>query len=278
MDFTKALENIKTVSKAFPYEEIYCIRENKNEAIPELIRRVRAVSSLGKLIPEDYDEHFFAMYLLAEFRVAEAFPYLLKILEFDEDLTDRLLGDILTEDYGSILATVSAPEDIPKLKQIIENASFEEFNRGAALNALVVLYAEEQLSLADLSEYLCFLLQNFTEHQGFLVAVVDRVSDIYADNCFETVEELFKKELIDTSWISMDDFDELRKAGSGAQALADLRKYRWNVFVRDTVESLSSWACFNPEKEYFAPSDKKTGRNDPCPCKSGKKYKKCCGA
>ena len=22
---------------------------------------------------------------------------------------------------------------------------------------------------------------------------------------------------------------------------------------------------------------KKVGRNDPCPCKSGKKYKKCCG-
>ncbi|MBP7893336.1 MAG: SEC-C domain-containing protein [Firmicutes bacterium] len=25
-------------------------------------------------------------------------------------------------------------------------------------------------------------------------------------------------------------------------------------------------------------SDKKVGRNDPCPCGSGKKYKKCCGA
>jgi len=24
--------------------------------------------------------------------------------------------------------------------------------------------------------------------------------------------------------------------------------------------------------------EKKTGRNDPCPCGSGKKYKKCCGA
>ncbi|MGB4418274.1 MAG: SEC-C metal-binding domain-containing protein [Bacillota bacterium] len=23
---------------------------------------------------------------------------------------------------------------------------------------------------------------------------------------------------------------------------------------------------------------KKVGRNDPCPCGSGKKYKKCCGA
>jgi len=27
-----------------------------------------------------------------------------------------------------------------------------------------------------------------------------------------------------------------------------------------------------------ATSDKKAGRNDPCPCGSGKKYKKCCGA
>jgi len=26
------------------------------------------------------------------------------------------------------------------------------------------------------------------------------------------------------------------------------------------------------------PSLKKIGRNDPCPCGSGKKYKKCCGA
>ncbi|MCI7098671.1 MAG: SEC-C domain-containing protein [Lachnospiraceae bacterium] len=24
-------------------------------------------------------------------------------------------------------------------------------------------------------------------------------------------------------------------------------------------------------------TDKKVGRNDPCPCGSGKKYKKCCG-
>ncbi|MFC1683065.1 SEC-C metal-binding domain-containing protein [Candidatus Zixiibacteriota bacterium] len=25
-------------------------------------------------------------------------------------------------------------------------------------------------------------------------------------------------------------------------------------------------------------ADKKAGRNDPCPCGSGKKFKKCCGA
>jgi uncharacterized protein YchJ len=36
------------------------------------------------------------------------------------------------------------------------------------------------------------------------------------------------------------------------------------------------------EHEHFAlpirRSEPKVGRNDPCPCGSGKKYKKCCGA
>jgi len=33
----------------------------------------------------------------------------------------------------------------------------------------------------------------------------------------------------------------------------------------------------DPEK-YKLKSDQAVGRNDPCPCGSGKKYKKCCGA
>ena len=34
----------------------------------------------------------------------------------------------------------------------------------------------------------------------------------------------------------------------------------------------------NVEKKVSAKDIKKIGRNDPCPCGSGKKYKKCCGA
>ena len=32
-----------------------------------------------------------------------------------------------------------------------------------------------------------------------------------------------------------------------------------------------------PRPETFKRTEKKVGRNDPCPCGSGKKYKKCCG-
>lgn len=39
---------------------------------------------------------------------------------------------------------------------------------------------------------------------------------------------------------------------------------------------LGEMAANEVEEPYIAPP--KIGRNDPCPCGSGKKYKKCCGA
>ena len=60
------------------------------------------------------------------------------------------------------------------------------------------------------------------------------------------------------------------------------------------VFAKNGWACvieLNPEQDenirdlealqkiqVRAVSTKKANRNDPCPCESGKKYKKCCGA
>jgi uncharacterized protein YecA (UPF0149 family) len=65
----------------------------------------------------------------------------------------------------------------------------------------------------------------------------------------------------------------------------------YEQLIKNTVEELQSWYCFkNPLekkeeeekiKEFFHSiqiqrEGAKTGRNDPCPCGSGKKFKKCC--
>lgn len=44
-------------------------------------------------------------------------------------------------------------------------------------------------------------------------------------------------------------------------------------FVKEKINNLDLW--FYIDGTY--PEMKKIGRNDPCPCNSGKKYKKCCG-
>ena len=48
------------------------------------------------------------------------------------------------------------------------------------------------------------------------------------------------------------------------------------------VVALNEWRLAHPEPGHIPPSPfpapvAKVGRNDPCPCGSGKKYKKCCG-
>ncbi|MDG2412611.1 MAG: SEC-C metal-binding domain-containing protein [Halioglobus sp.] len=42
-------------------------------------------------------------------------------------------------------------------------------------------------------------------------------------------------------------------------------------------EACSDPGCCPPQ-ETIVRSTPKVGRNDPCPCDSGRKYKKCCGA
>ncbi|MGH7856174.1 MAG: SEC-C metal-binding domain-containing protein [Candidatus Binatia bacterium] len=45
------------------------------------------------------------------------------------------------------------------------------------------------------------------------------------------------------------------------------------------MSSASSQPCcarWRPDRESF--NETRIGRNDPCPCGSGKKFKRCCGA
>jgi uncharacterized protein YecA (UPF0149 family) len=72
-------------------------------------------------------------------------------------------------------------------------------------------------------------------------------------------------------------------------------KYR---LVTDVVKEMAWWACFDKDRKLayrekadgvseaslagmgrpIRRTEPKVGRNDPCPCGSGKKFKKCCGS
>ncbi|WP_017754090.1 SEC-C metal-binding domain-containing protein [Calidifontibacillus oryziterrae] len=74
-----------------------------------------------------------------------------------------------------------------------------------------------------------------------------------------------------------------------AQALLDKVVYLMNNTREWFLKGYTSTELFEEEKKHLQPlptskfnysdnkNDTKVGRNDPCPCGSGKKYKKCCG-
>lgn len=111
----------------------------------------------------------------------------------------------------------------------------------------------------------------------------------------DIVKQAFDSKVIDPSWLSYEDFEcDLEHATHNPREPWQ----RWNGDLTpfgDTVEELSGWHCFSAEAQearerarnapplpLFPPSKPVTnplrglGRNDPCPCGSGKKLKKCC--
>ena len=48
------------------------------------------------------------------------------------------------------------------------------------------------------------------------------------------------------------------------------------VCVQHEIDHLNGIVCMDRKVNITIVADKKIGRNEPCPCESGKKYKKCC--
>ena len=73
-----------------------------------------------------------------------------------------------------------------------------------------------------------------------------------------------------------DPVNEFRKASLGAfnQLIYEIQKQMVLVLNNIRVENKNENENVEPNK----PINKKIGRNDPCPCGSGKKYKQCHGS
>jgi len=76
----------------------------------------------------------------------------------------------------------------------------------------------------------------------------------------------------DTHTLNVCAFEDHLKPGMSQQRFDEFNDGLWAVY--DLYEI---WHTLGPRIVTVRSTDK-TGRNDPCPCGSGKKFKKCCGA
>jgi len=157
-----------------------------------------------------------------------------------------------------------------------------------------------------------------TTKEDIITALTDKAKEIYQDkeneygkDIIRELERVILLKVVDTKWMAhIDDMEELKKGISlrayGQKNPAD--EYRFEGFemfdamidsiCEDTVRMLLTVKLQKnamPEREQVQKPDapnagagdgsfdevrrsEKIGPNDPCPCGSGKKYKKCCGA
>ena len=91
---------------------------------------------------------------------------------------------------------------------------------------------------------------------------------LYEENPIETMEE-------DTEVTLIYDKEKLYKNMVDAKADWLYQLPQWNILLSEERQK----ELYKEAKKMhtFVREGKKIGRNDPCPCGSGKKYKHCCG-
>ena len=154
----KAIEEITHLSNIFPEEAFRVITENKEEAVPYLQKAVEYALGKRTELEEDYQCHFYAIYLLGEFRDEEIFPKLVELVSLPGDEVDYLIGDCITSDLHNILySTYNGNMEL--VKETIQNADVDEYVRAAMLRVMGQLYLDGVLQESGWKE---FLKQIFT--------------------------------------------------------------------------------------------------------------------
>ena len=294
----------------FPRAALQMLIDNQEEASPLLLDYLETVLAdvQAALDSGQTDLMLYALFLLGQFRERRAYRPLMKLLQqLDEEQTEWLLGEVSTAGLDCIIASV-CDGDIAPIKRLVENPNADIYLRYAAFYSLLTLACQKQLDPDSLKKYCQQMLEGqLVCDEGYLamapVAICEMLN--FAD-LLGAIRKAYER------WPDMQEFRRLPDIEKDIATVGSRKSERsfHEDFITDTIGTLENWACFAPEwvdkdehcqthravgADQMAPSSPsreplhsaiqgtyvratpKVGRNDPCPCGSGKKLKKCCG-
>jgi hypothetical protein len=305
-------EQIRTISSP-PSEDVFeKIASSQHQIMPLLLDEIAHFAEDPNVINkqnDDYIRHVVSLFIVAYFREEEAYPLIIKLISHPGDNVIQLTGEVFTEALGRILASV-CDGNLSPIKSVIENPNISPWLRSAALDSLMVLWKENILDREDIVHYLRELMEGKLEASPSYVW--DAIALIAYDLHPGDLEDLLLK-AINNKLIAPMVLNKQSLATCVKDNVADTIKNKENVvdgYIKEPFKELTWWlypdqkeldkgidyAAMNVpladkkiipgergapmgwRSETIVRTGKKTGRNDPCYCGSGRKYKRCCGS
>lgn len=230
---------------------------NKKFAM-ELAERKDAVFHLRKLIqdgrywnqtgPGKGWSPIHAIHILALIKNREALQLLLDTLRYRGNDLDEWL------DNATSLLVAFGEDAIEPLKEFTKDGTLEPYARSTATTALAMLARNNPPYKNSVMRHLIELL-NTTGEDTFASLIVHDIALFHDTSVIPEIHKIFEEEKILEFFMREEDFSWLEEDDSEPEIDDD---------------------NFEPELKEIKPKMEKIGRNYPCPCGSGKKYKKCC--
>ena len=174
---------------------------------------------------------------------------------------------------------------------IIHDSDADEFVRNRMFDTLVMLVFQDKLDRTEVADFLRSAFASLQPQDQ--CAVWDgwqgAVALLALAEQEPLVREAFRRGFVDEIASRFADFEDDLKQACAGRPLPPWRRKEFEPFG-DVVDELSHWPGFQPKKPRAAgewrpgpwpemPAKnpfRDVGRNDPCPCGSGRKFKKCC--
>ncbi|MCP4987914.1 MAG: DUF1186 domain-containing protein [Colwellia sp.] len=259
---------------------------------------------------------FMGIFLAAQQKEYQAFPLLIALCDRNDDYDsaiEGLLGDALTSLLPSFLYILSEQTPntgVEPLNQLIISEQSGAYIKSAAVTAIFAFFEENKITRTQLLNYVeqwltCFSHNNSERNQIILALIANKCLDYDIAEFKEIFLTLANEFKLDPDSISPMELEEWLPMISETIRSGFIKK-DFNV-----ITELQTWAAYRTAEQnealqdemnqqvmqlldenldffqdglledgfiynepYIAP--KTIGRNDPCSCGSGKKYKKCC--
>ena len=280
----------------FPLEAVRCAQAGWPDYAPHFRQVLERCLDAPGLVADDNDAlHIFAGQLLSEHRDPECFAIAQKLMALSIDELEGTQGHEWSETLEPWLAAFcyQTRDRLEWLAACAKNASFFAGKRHVAIGALARCcgagtYTDQEFGelcrdvMQDVASHGCEEeAQDFIDAPGLMGLVLCSWMDVNLPAAaLPQIKRWYDERRIDESIVTY------------SEVLAQIGKPvgRPPALPGCTVAEIGGWAWFNespdeslfehdddpPGLPYFRP-EPKVGRNDLCPCGSGKKFKKCCG-
>ncbi|WP_348728848.1 DUF1186 domain-containing protein [Rheinheimera texasensis] len=279
----------------FPADALLAAKSHWAEFWPHIAALMQRMQADEELSDDEYQLLFYGVMLLADVADLSQAPAFMQWVDTTDGLGSDLeytLGDAMTEDLATMLFVLSAGQSVP-LQQLLLSEKAGIYVKAAALAALFAqLELAEQQDQAPDTTTLVPLLQQVIDvasrhGQKFVLGELAIWCISFGlQQLKPAFELLLRQNKIDTKVISTREISRWQLANSEKPIASGLVRpsfdvmslRHWLAFQPDSVaataEPVTAGRAISPEN---AMSTKVlVGRNDACPCGSGKKYKKCC--